>query len=226
MTIVGDSEEERRTQRELVRASLSFYASTPDYAFIWDEAGFEGTPARIREKRRRPGTSKAWLRRSATTISLPLPPSRRGTAWPLRSSTSTRESPVVLYNALADAERFERYGEVARPISARQPRASAWVAGLRLRLSSPEPLRPCSYRQRCRRIARRARFHDPYVARLIDRSIPDIAVSRREIKVEQVLEVLAVHAGRFGSQHLIMRTVDRVDGDVASGVRPPTLQKE
>jgi hypothetical protein len=137
MTIVGDSEEERRTQRELVRASLSFYASTPDYAFIWDEAGFEGTPARIREKRRRPGTSKAWLRRSATTISLPLPPSRRGTAWPLRSSTSTRESPVVLYNALADAERFERYGEVARPISARQPRALAWVAGRQTTAQQP-----------------------------------------------------------------------------------------
>jgi probable F420-dependent oxidoreductase len=50
MTIVGDSDEERHNERELVRASMSFYGSTPNYAFIWDEAGFEGTTARIREK--------------------------------------------------------------------------------------------------------------------------------------------------------------------------------
>src|ERR1700735_2579852 len=52
MTIVGDSDEERAKERELVRASMSFYGSTPNYAFIWDEAGFEGTTARIREKQK------------------------------------------------------------------------------------------------------------------------------------------------------------------------------
>ena len=52
MTIVGDSDEERHKERELVRASMSFYGSTPNYAFIWDEAGFEGTTARIREKQK------------------------------------------------------------------------------------------------------------------------------------------------------------------------------
>src|ERR1700744_5029261 len=34
MTIVGDTDEERRNERELSRASMSFYASTPNYAFI------------------------------------------------------------------------------------------------------------------------------------------------------------------------------------------------
>ena len=29
-----------------------FYGSTPNYAFIWDEAGFEGTTARIRVKQK------------------------------------------------------------------------------------------------------------------------------------------------------------------------------
>ena len=52
MTIVGDTDEERHSERELVRASMSFYGSTPNYAFIWDEAGFEGTTARIREKQK------------------------------------------------------------------------------------------------------------------------------------------------------------------------------
>ena len=49
MTIVGDTDEERAKERELVRASMSFYGSTPNYAFIWDEAGFEVTTARMRE---------------------------------------------------------------------------------------------------------------------------------------------------------------------------------
>ncbi len=52
MTIVGDSDEERNKERELVRASMSFYGSTPNYSFIWDEAGFDGTTARIREKQK------------------------------------------------------------------------------------------------------------------------------------------------------------------------------
>src|SRR5258705_7681358 len=43
MTIVGDRDEERANERELVRASLAFYGSTPNYAFILDQAGFEGT---------------------------------------------------------------------------------------------------------------------------------------------------------------------------------------
>ncbi len=47
--IVGDSEAERAGDRELMRGILSFYGSTPNYAFIWDDAGFEGTTARIRE---------------------------------------------------------------------------------------------------------------------------------------------------------------------------------
>lgn len=31
---------------------MSFYGSTPNYEFIWDEAGFEGTTARLREKQK------------------------------------------------------------------------------------------------------------------------------------------------------------------------------
>src|SRR6478736_5572684 len=52
MTIIGDTDEERHNEREFVRASMSFYGSTPNYAFIWDEAGFEGTTARLREKQK------------------------------------------------------------------------------------------------------------------------------------------------------------------------------
>ena len=91
MTIVGDSDEERNNERELVRASMSFYGSTPNYAFIWDEAGFEGTTARIREKEKA-GDFKGMRRRSTTNTSRPLPSSGHGTAWQTRSSRSTWES--------------------------------------------------------------------------------------------------------------------------------------
>ena len=51
MTIVGDSDEERHNERELVeRAWLLRWHSKR--RFIWDEAGFEGTTARIREKQK------------------------------------------------------------------------------------------------------------------------------------------------------------------------------
>ena len=51
-TIVGDTDEEIEQDRRTARQMLSFYGSTPNYAFIWDEAGFDGTTARIREKQK------------------------------------------------------------------------------------------------------------------------------------------------------------------------------
>ncbi len=38
-----------------------------------------------------------------------------------------------------------------------------------------------------------------------------------------MFELFAVHRDRFGSQHFIMRTVDRVHGSVASNVRSESL---
>ena len=50
MTIVGDSDGDRDKPRSV--PGRCFYGSTPNYAFIWDEAGFEGTTDRIREKQK------------------------------------------------------------------------------------------------------------------------------------------------------------------------------
>ncbi len=124
MTIVGDTEQERDQQRETVRASMAFYGSTPNYAFIWDEAGFEGTTARIREKQKAgdlPGmaaqvsddhiaafaTESTWDALADSLIDK-------------YGGTATR---LVLYNAVGDPDRFERYGEVARQVSARSASA-------------------------------------------------------------------------------------------------------
>ena len=51
-TVVGDSEDERRSWRERARRQVAFYGSTPNYAFIFDQLGFPDTTARIRERQK------------------------------------------------------------------------------------------------------------------------------------------------------------------------------
>jgi probable F420-dependent oxidoreductase len=120
ITIVGDTEEARHAERELVRASLSFYASTPNYAFILDEAGFEGTTARIREKQKA-GDFKGMASQISDDhiATFATESTWDGLADALVDKYAGIATRIVLYNALADPERFERYGEVARRISTR-----------------------------------------------------------------------------------------------------------
>jgi probable F420-dependent oxidoreductase len=120
MTIVGDSDEKRHNERELVRASLSFYASTPNYAFILDEAGFDGTTARIREKQKA-GDFKGMASQISDDhiAAFATESTWDGLADALVDKYEGIASRIVLYNALADPECLERYGEVARRISAR-----------------------------------------------------------------------------------------------------------
>ena len=47
-TAVGDSDEERSRGREASRSMVAFYGSTPNYGFIFDQLGFEGTTDKIR----------------------------------------------------------------------------------------------------------------------------------------------------------------------------------
>ena len=111
--------EERHRERESVRASMSFYGSTPNYAFIWDEAGFEGTTARIREKQK----AGDYAGMAAQITDEHIATFATESTWDGLSDalhdryghTATR---LVLYNALADPERLERYGAVAQRLSA------------------------------------------------------------------------------------------------------------
>jgi alkanesulfonate monooxygenase SsuD/methylene tetrahydromethanopterin reductase-like flavin-dependent oxidoreductase (luciferase family) len=120
MTIVGDSDEERHNERELVRASMSFYGSTPNYAFIWDDAGFEGTTARIREKQKAGGFKGMAAQITDDHIATFATESTwDGLADALLDKYGTIATRIVLYNALGGQERFERYGAVARRIEAR-----------------------------------------------------------------------------------------------------------
>src|SRR5829696_2680522 len=115
MTIVGDSDEERHNERELVRASMSFYGSTPNYAFVWDDAGVEGTTARIREEQQ--GGDIAGMAAQITDeriATFATESTWDGLADALIEKYGEIATRIVLYNALADQERFERYGAVAR----------------------------------------------------------------------------------------------------------------
>jgi probable F420-dependent oxidoreductase len=119
MTIVGDSDEERHNEREFVRASMSFYGSTPNYAFIWDEAGFDGTTARLREKQKAGDIAGMAAQITDEHIAAFATES----TWDALADMLTAKyegiaTRIVLYNALGGPERFERYGEIARRLSA------------------------------------------------------------------------------------------------------------
>lgn len=123
MTIVGDTDVERHRERELVRASMSFYGSTPNYAFIWDEAGFEGTTARIREKQKAGDIPGMAAQISDEHIAAFATESTwDGLADALIDRYGDAATRLVLYNALADPKRIERYGVVAQRISGGQSR--------------------------------------------------------------------------------------------------------
>jgi alkanesulfonate monooxygenase SsuD/methylene tetrahydromethanopterin reductase-like flavin-dependent oxidoreductase (luciferase family) len=120
LTIVGDTDEEIATARERARLSLSFYGSTPNYAFIWDEAGFEGTTARVRERQKAGDFAGmaaeitddhlAVFATEATWDALPHA---------LVDKYGRVVDRLVLYSAADETpERFARYGEVARRITA------------------------------------------------------------------------------------------------------------
>lgn len=117
MTIVGDSDEERDKQRKVVRNTMAFYGSTPNYAFIWDEAGFEGTTARIREKQKAGDLAGMAAQVSDDHLAVFATESTwDGLADALSKKYAGTATRLVLYHSADDLDRFERYGEVARQI--------------------------------------------------------------------------------------------------------------
>jgi probable F420-dependent oxidoreductase len=124
MLVVGDTDEERHHDREQMRAMLSFYGSTPNYAFIWDDAGFEGTTSRLREKQK--AGDLAGMVQVITDDHLAAFTTEA--SWDDLADTlidryeglATR---LVFYNSIQERERsperWRRYGEVARHISDR-----------------------------------------------------------------------------------------------------------
>ena len=105
---------------------MSFYGSTPNYAFIWDEAGFEGTTARIRAKQK----AGDFAAMAAEITDDHLATFCTEADWDdladrLIETYGGTANRLVLYSAgTADPETLERYGTVARTISERTAASS------------------------------------------------------------------------------------------------------
>ena len=119
-TIVGDTDAEIAAARDRARASLSFYGSTPNYAFIWDEAGFEGTTARIRERQQAGDLAgMAALVTDDHLAAFCTEATWDGLADALVDTYRDLATRLVLYSAAFErGEQLARYGEVARRIHA------------------------------------------------------------------------------------------------------------
>jgi probable F420-dependent oxidoreductase len=123
MCVVGDTDAERDHDREHMRNMLAFYGSTPNYAFVWDDAGFDGTTARIRERQK--AGDLAGMAAQVTDEHMEVFTTEStwdGLADALRAKYAGLASRLVFYNAIQERERsperFRRYGEVARQLSA------------------------------------------------------------------------------------------------------------
>jgi probable F420-dependent oxidoreductase len=123
-TIVGSTDEEIDAARTVARTSLSFHGSTPNYAFIWDEAGFEGTTSRLRAKQKAGDfTGMTGEITDEHLAAFCTEATWDGLADALVERYSGVADRLVLYSAgTATPEAFERYGEVARVVSDRTAR--------------------------------------------------------------------------------------------------------
>lgn len=124
--IVGDTDEEIARARGAARVTMSFYGSTPNYAFIWDEAGFEGTTARIRAKQKAGDVAGMAAEITDDHLSVFCTES----SWDAAADTLVDTyggiaDRLVIYNATFESsERLERFGAVARQVSDRVPDGS------------------------------------------------------------------------------------------------------
>jgi probable F420-dependent oxidoreductase len=120
-TIVGDTDSEIAAGRDLARTSLSFYGSTPNYAFIWDEAGFEGTTERIRAKQKAGDVAGMAAEITDDHLGVFCTEARwDDLADELIATYADIADRLVFYNPVFDSpDRFERYGAVARAVSER-----------------------------------------------------------------------------------------------------------
>ena len=123
-TAVGDTEEERARWREMARVQVAFYGSTANYGFVFDQIGFEGTTARIRERQKAGDVAGM----SAVVTNEILEHFVVSTTWDELSDAIVARlggvaDRVVAYFAGAawqqDRASLGRWGEVARDVMAR-----------------------------------------------------------------------------------------------------------
>lgn len=121
--VPGDTPEERAPLLELARSQIAFYGSTRNYAFQFDDLGFEGTSARLNE-RLKAGDMAGF---SATITDEMLQHFAVVAPWhdmagALLERYRGMASRLVMYLAMASLDRdpaiLSRWGEVARQVRA------------------------------------------------------------------------------------------------------------
>jgi len=117
-TVVGDSEEEKKRWRDLARMQVSFYGSTPNYAFIFEQLGHEGTTERLRE-RQKAGDIPGMAEQISDDLlqHFVVESDWDGAADAIRARYDGLARRVVLYFGGFDPAALPRWGEVARALA-------------------------------------------------------------------------------------------------------------
>jgi probable F420-dependent oxidoreductase len=117
-TAVGDSDEERARWRELARTQVAFYGSTPNYAFVFDLLGREGTTARVREKQKAGDIAgMASVIDDDLLAHFVVECGWDGAAAAIRERYDGMASRVVVYFGAFDRDALGRWGEVAQQLA-------------------------------------------------------------------------------------------------------------
>ena len=117
-TVVGDTDEEKAKWRELARMQVSFYGSTPNYAFIFEQLGHEGTTEKLRERQK-----AGDLAGMATVIDDDLlshfvvDSDWDGAAAAISARYRGIASRVVLYFGAFDRDALRKWGDVAKALA-------------------------------------------------------------------------------------------------------------
>lgn len=119
--VAGDTPEERAALLEMTRARIAFYGSTRNYAFQFDDLGFEGTSARLNEKLKAgdiPGMASLITDEMLEYFAVVA--SWDDMADALKGRYDGMASRLVMYlgedSINADPRNADRWGEVARAV--------------------------------------------------------------------------------------------------------------
>lgn len=116
-TVVGDSEEEKQRWRDFARMQISFYGSTPNYAFIFEQLGHEGTTERVREKQKAGDIGgMAEVITDDILTHFIVESDWDGAADAIKARYDGLAARVVLYFGAMDPASLPRWGEVAKAI--------------------------------------------------------------------------------------------------------------
>ena len=120
-TVVGDSEEEQSKWRELARMQVGFYGSTPNYAFIFDQLGYEGIGEQLRVHQRNGDMEAAGALITDDVLShFIVESSWDSLASDLLQKYGDIATRVILYFAnplMADRDEMGRFGEVSQQVN-------------------------------------------------------------------------------------------------------------